>query len=171
MRPIVLAAAVLILAACQPAADGAAAGAAPETSAETPAATLRIGDGWVRASLGRNPHTGGYLPVANPGPEADRLTGAACACAARVELHTVSTDGGVMRMNAVEAMEVPAGGTLTLAPGGDHLMFLDLVAPLADGQSVEVTLTFERAGEMTVQLPVHAAAPDHADAHDAHAGH
>lgn len=150
-------AAALMLAACQPAAEEAAEAPAPAEAA--PAAALAVSDGWVRASLGRNPNTGGYVTVSNPGPEADRLTGAACDCADRVELHTVSTEGGVMRMSAVEAMEVPAGGALTLAPGGDHLMFLGLVAPLADGETVRVTLSFERAGEVAAELPVRSAPP------------
>lgn len=156
MTRILALAAALVLAACQPAQESRAPAEAPQ---DAPGAALTVSGGWVRASLGRNPHTGGYVTVANAGSRADRLVGAACDCAGRVELHTVATDGGVMRMSPVEAMEVPAGGALSLAPGGDHLMFLDLTAPLADGQSADVTLTFEHAGEVTVRLPVRAAAP------------
>ena len=108
----------------------------------------------MRASLGDNPNTGGYLTVTNAGDSADRLVGAACACADRVELHTMSTEGGVMRMSQVEGFDVPADGVLTLAPGGDHLMLLGLREPLVAGEQVSVTLTFEQSGEIQADFAV-----------------
>ena len=121
----------------------------------------------MRASLGDNPNTGGYLTVTNSGEGSDRLVAAACACAERVELHTMSTEGGVMRMGQVEGFDVPASGALTLAPGGDHLMFLGLHAPLQAGEQVSVTLTFEQAGEIEAGFDV---VTTPADAHGGHGG-
>lgn len=147
LRPLLFAAvAALFLAACSP-----AEAPAPETDA---APALTLSDAQVRASLGDNPNTGGYLTVTNSGEGPDRLVAAACACADRVELHTMSTEGGVMRMSQVEGFDVPAGGVLTLAPGGDHLMFLGLREPLTAGERVSVILTFERAGEIEADFAV-----------------
>ena len=165
LRPLLFAVAALSLAACSPAADQPA--AAPDAGP-----SLSVADGQVRASLGRNPNTAGYLTVTNAGQTADRLIGASCACADRVELHTMSTAGGIMRMSQVTGFDVPAGGALTLAPGGDHLMLLDLREPLVAGEQVRVTLTFARAGEMEVDLAV-VTAPGggHGDAHADHGDH
>lgn len=164
LRPLLFAAAAaaLSLAACSPAADQPA--ASPDAEPR-----LSIEHGQARASLGRNPNTAGYLTVTNAGQTADRLIGASCACADRVELHTMSTAGGVMRMSQVTGFDVPAGGALTLAPGGDHLMLLDLREPLAAGDQVRVTLTFARAGTMEADLAVVTAPADgHGDAHGHH---
>jgi copper(I)-binding protein len=106
-----------------------------------------------------------YLAVSNAGSEADRLLGARSGVAARVELHTHANDNGVMRMRPLDGgIEVPAGGTAALAPGGDHIMLMDLKAPLAEGDSFPLTLVFERAGEITVDVKVKGIAA-HGDKH------
>lgn len=69
-------------------------------------------------------------------------------------METDTTMGGEMTMREVEQIDLPAGESVALAPGGYHIMLLDLVAPLEDGQEIEVTLTFEAAGEVTVTAPV-----------------
>jgi copper(I)-binding protein len=74
-----------------------------------------------------------------------------------VEIHTTFRDGDVMRMRPVAAIEVPAKGAVTLAPGGMHVMLMGLTKPLAIGEAVPLTLTFERAGAVTVQAMVQAA--------------
>jgi len=125
---------------------------------------LTLGVLEVRASLGRNPNTGGYMTVANRGA-ADALVGASCTCARAVELHVMSHQGGVMRMDKVDSLAVPARGRLELKPGGAHLMFLGLKAPLKAGTDVPVTLRFRKAGEVTTMFHVvatpSAAAADH----------
>ena len=88
---------------------------------------------------------------------ADRLVGFATPACNRPELHTHIDDNGVMRMRQVEAIEVPAGGTAELKPGGLHLMLIDLNGPLVEGESVVVTLMFETAGAVEVTLPIKAA--------------
>lgn len=116
---------------------------------------LSVEKAWARASAGPARNGAGYLTISNAGAEDDRLIGAAApGVAERIELHTHIKDGNIMRMRPVEAIDVPAGGTATLEPGGRHLMMMGLKAPLEAGQSVPVTLTFERAGEVTVTLEV-----------------
>lgn len=97
---------------------------------------------------------GGYLTITNSTAEADVLIAVASPRAPRVEIHEMSMDGNVMRMRAVERIEAPAGGSVSLAPGRAHLMFMDVPAPFAIGEEVSVTLTFEHAGAVEVTLPV-----------------
>lgn len=129
---------------------------------------LALSDLEVRASLGVNPNTGGYMVVDNKG-EADVLVGASCTCAKRVELHTMSHDGGVMRMNKVDSFAVPARGRLALRPGGNHLMLMGTKGQLKAGTEVRMTLKFRRAGTVTANFHV-VTAPKPAAA-DPHAGH
>ncbi len=120
-----------------------------------PQATIRAEAGWSRAA-GAGRTGAGYLTLRNSGA-ADRLVSARAAIATTVELHTHIHDNGVMRMRPVEAIDVPANGTVTLEPGGLHLMLLELKQPLRQGETVPVTLVFERAGEVQVQLAVQSA--------------
>ena len=87
----------------------------------------------------------------------DRVVSASSPVAERVELHETIRDGDVMRMREVEAIELPAGQTVELKPGGLHLMLMGLKAPLKAGETVPVTLKFEKAGDVTVQLNVEGA--------------
>jgi hypothetical protein len=134
--------------------------------------TLTIGHPWARATVGTSRPGGAYLTITNKGAEADRLTGAECAIAERVELHRSGMDGGMMRMTPVTAIEVPAGGKVTLAPGGYHVMLIGLKKPLAAGSKVPLTLVFEKAGRVAVEVSVQplggkGAAKDHMG-HDGH---
>jgi len=97
-----------------------------------------------------------FMLIENAGATEDRLIGAETPAADRAELHThVEAAGGVMRMVKIEdGLAVPAGGSHRLARGGDHVMLMGLTAPLADGDTVLLTLIFERAGEITVDVPV-----------------
>ena len=94
-----------------------------------------------------------YLTVENRGAVADRLVAARSPRGA-VEMHAMRMDGGVMRMRATPDVPVPARGRVDLAPGGLHLMLVDPAPPLKAGERVPVTLTFERAGAVDVQVPV-----------------
>lgn len=115
---------------------------------------LTIGHPWARATVGTSRPGGAYLTVTNKGAEADRLIGAECAIAERVELHRSGMEGGMMRMTPVEAIEVPAGGKVALEPGGYHLMLLGLKQPLSAGTKVPLTLVFEKAGRVAVEVSV-----------------
>ena len=131
---------------------------------------LEIASPFVRATLPNQPVAGGFLTVTNSGAVDDRLIAARSPAAGRVELHEMAMDGDVMRMRALEdGLAVPAGATVTLRPGGDHIMFMDLAGPLAEGDAAEVTLTFEHAGEVTLTMPV--MGRDAAPAHGGHGGH
>jgi copper(I)-binding protein len=96
----------------------------------------------------------GYFSITNHGTSADRLL-AIRADVPRSEVHTTETDAsGVARMKAVEALEIPAGGTVALAPGGYHVMFMGLDKPLTAGETLPATLVFEKSGELAVDFNV-----------------
>jgi periplasmic copper chaperone A len=116
-------------------------------------ATPQVSDAWARPTVEGQRGGGGFLRITG-GPQADRLLGASSAVAKTVELHQMSHEGGVMRMRAVDAIEVPAGGTVELKPGGLHLMFIDLRAPLAIGSEFAIELRFEKAGLVKVPVKV-----------------
>ncbi|WP_298955835.1 copper chaperone PCu(A)C [uncultured Methylobacterium sp.] len=123
------------------------------------AGALKVGQPWSRATPGGAKVAAGYVTVTNTGAAPDRLTGGSFERAGRVELHTMSTEGGVMRMAPLpNGIEVRPGETVTLSPGGNHLMFLDLSAPLKQGEAVRGTLTFEKAGTVPVEFAVGAIA-------------
>ncbi len=110
---------------------------------------------------------GGFLTVTNTGTAPDRLVGARSA-AARTEIHRSVEENGVMKMLPMEeGIEIPAGGTVTLAPGGLHVMFMGLSAPLTAGAKFPVTLVFEKAGEIEVEFAIEA----RGDAAAGHGGH
>ena len=125
----------------------AAAIAAPVLAHEVVKGDLTLSNLELRASLGVNPNTGGYLTVTNKGA-ADELIAASCTCAREVQLHVMSMDGGVMSMSRVSSLAVPARGKLELKSGGAHLMVMGLKQPIKDGERVNMTLTFRRAGKV-----------------------
>jgi copper(I)-binding protein len=96
----------------------------------------------------------GYLTISNSGDTGDRLIAVRTEFP-RSEIHTVETDAaGVSRMRPVEAVEIPAGGTVVLAPQGMHVMFMGLEEPLVAGESIPATLEFETAGTVAVEFRV-----------------
>lgn len=123
------------------------------------AAPALAGDITVRDAYARsaNPKSGAaFMVIENAGTTDDRLIEVRSDAAARTELHThIENADGVMRMVEVEdGFPVPAGGMAMLRRGGDHVMFMGLTEPLDDGDSVSVTLTFEGAGDIEVEIPV-----------------
>ncbi|GAA6154648.1 hypothetical protein NBRC116588_01210 [Pyruvatibacter sp. HU-CL02332] len=119
-------------------------GGPSEISVEEPFARETIGAGTTGAA---------YLVIRNTGG-ADRLIAASTTAAASTELHTHEKDGEIMRMRKVDAIDVPANDVVTLQPGGKHIMMFDITAPLKDGGSFPLTLTFEDAGDVTVDVTV-----------------
>jgi periplasmic copper chaperone A len=115
-----------------------------------------VSDAEVRASLGGSTNTAAYLTISNTGSEPDRLVSVVCACAAHAEAHATGMKGQMMTMAPAGPVVVPAHGKVTFAPGGLHLMLTGLKAPLVDGRSQEMTLRFERAGEVRARFQVHA---------------
>ncbi len=119
-------------------------------------ATITVGDPYALASSPAAKAGAAFMTLTNEGPEDDRLIAVASDAAQRVELHTtVADDGGVMRMTRIEdGIPVPAGGMAELKRGGDHVMFMGLTRPFLDGETLAVTLTFEKAGDIAVEIPV-----------------
>ena len=130
---------------------------------------LTIAAPWTRATPRGAQVAGGYVRITNTGAEADRLTGGSFDLSARVEVHEMAMDGAVMRMRQLSGgLEIKPGETVELTPGGLHLMFLDLKAPVATGKPVKGRLTFEKAGSIDVEFAV---APIGASSPAASAGH
>ncbi|ASP23137.1 copper chaperone PCu(A)C [Antarctobacter heliothermus] len=119
-------------------------------------ADIVITDPYARSSGPTAKAGAAFMVIENTGTEDDRLIGVSSEVAVRVELHTHKDMGeGVMRMMEVEeGFAVPAGGTHMLQRGGDHVMFMGLNGPMEQGKTVAVTLIFEKAGEMVVDIPV-----------------
>ncbi|MGA8051083.1 MAG: copper chaperone PCu(A)C [Burkholderiales bacterium] len=115
---------------------------------------LEIDAPWTRATPPGASVAGGYASIRNRGAAPDKLVSASSSAADHVELHIMSMEGGVMRMQQVPSLEVPAGGELSLKPGGAHLMFIGVKAPFKTGEKVPVKLRFEKAGDVEVQLDV-----------------
>lgn len=115
---------------------------------------LTIDRPWSRATVAGQSVAAGYLTVRNKGAEADRLIGAASPAAERVEMHVTTVERDVARMREVKSYELRPGGTLRLAPGGNHLMLLGIKQPFKTGERIPMTLRFERAGEVSVEFAV-----------------
>ena len=106
-----------------------------------------------------------YFTIRNEGSAADRLVRVASPAAQSVEIHTMKMDGNLMKMRPVAGIDIPAGGSVALAAGGYHVMFVGLAHPLASGDQVPLTLTFAKAGPVqvvaTVESPTAAAQHKH----------
>lgn len=123
----------------------------------------RVGDlvidhPWARATVPGQKAGGAFLKIENRGRSADRLLSAAAPAerVGRTELHSMRMEGNVMRMREIAAIDIPAGQTVALEPGGLHLMLLGLTSPLKAGEKLPLVLTFEKAGTVTVQVHVEA---------------
>ena len=117
-------------------------------------AQVRIDDAWARATAPGAKVGAGYMKITSTA--ADRLVSASSPAAARVEMHVTEKQGDVMRMREVKAYDIPARGGFELSPGGAHLMLVDIKAPFKEGAKVPLTLRFEKAGELRVELQVRA---------------
>jgi copper(I)-binding protein len=115
-------------------------------------AQVRIDGAWARPTVPGQQGGGGFLSLTSS--SGDRLIGGSTPLAQRFELHTMAMKGDVMEMRQIDAIELPAGKTVELKPGGLHVMFIGLKQPLALGSKVPVTLTFEKAGQVKVEFEV-----------------
>lgn len=133
---------------------------------EFKAGAIAIGHPYARTTAPGQPNGGGFMKFANQGTAADKLLSAsAAAVAGSVELHTMRMEGDVMRMRQVDTIELPAGATVELKPGGLHLMFIGLKQPLKAGDKFPLMLRFEKAGEVIVTVNVEAPKPAAASEH------
>jgi len=121
---------------------------------------VKLGDlvlerAWARATPGGAKVGGGYLTIENKGTTPDKLIGGSTPAAARVEIHEMAMNNGVMTMRPVNGgLSIPPGQSVTLAPGGYHIMMMELKGPLKKGDKVPVTLKFEKAGEVKVTFEI-----------------
>jgi copper(I)-binding protein len=117
-----------------------------------------IGHPFSQTTLPGQPNGGAYLRLENQGG-ADKLLSATTPVSKSVEMHMTSMDGDVMRMRQVDAIELPANKLVDLKPGASHIMLVGLKAPLKEGDSFPMTLKFEKAGEVVVDVKVQALQP------------
>ena len=135
---------------------------------------LFIDHPWARATPRGASVAGGFLIIENKGASADRLIGVSSEIAARFEIHESKIERGVATMRPLEkGLAIAPGKRVTLAPGGYHVMFMDLKRPLAPGERFKATLQFERAGAIEVEFAVEAmgGAPAGHAAPKGHSGH
>lgn len=119
--------------------------------------SLQVKDAWTNATASGQSVGAGYFVVHNRKNRADILRGASSPAAQSVQFHTSSLVGGVARMRQVERFNIPAGGKLKLAPGGNHLMLIGVKRQFKVGETVPVTLHFSSGASVKVKLEIRAA--------------
>jgi copper(I)-binding protein len=131
--------------------------ASPTWAQDYKLGSLEISQPWTRATAPTAKAGGGFVSITNKGTAPDRLVAVRSTVSDKVEIHEMKMDGNVMRMRELDkGLEIPPGATVTLKPGGLHIMFMELKAPLAKDTKIPVTLVFEKAGSIDIELPVQA---------------
>ena len=124
-------------------------------------AQVKVDNAWARATVQGQKATGAFMKLT--APQATQLVAVSTPVAGVAEIHEMKMDGGVMKMRAVSALDLPANQSVELKPGSYHLMLMDLKAPLAKDASVALTLTFKDAkgveSKQQITLPVSTAMP------------
>ena len=113
---------------------------------------VAITDAWARATPGGAQTAAAYATL--EAPAGDRLTGVSTPAAQKTDLHSMTMDGGVMKMRQVDGIDLPAGQAVTLKPGGYHIMLTGLATPLQAGQSFALIFTFAKAGPREASVAV-----------------
>lgn len=125
---------------------------------------VTIRDPWSRATPAGAPVAGGYMTITNTGTVVDRLVGGSAAIAGGLQVHQMAERDGVMTMRPLmSGLEIKSGETVTLKPGGLHVMFTNLKARLKPGERFRGTLTFEKAGPVEVEYIVQGIGASSAD--------
>ena len=151
-------------------------GAQQAWSADFTLGPIEMNDPWIRASVTGQTNGAGYIQFKSTGAAADKLISAQSEAATTVELHTVITENGVAKMQQVPEIIIPSNGSVNLAPGGYHIMFLKLTAPFKQDSTIPVVLKFEKAGEIRVNFTVKPStynpgkSGNNADSHMGHSG-
>lgn len=122
------------------------------------AADVSVEQPFARATAPGQPNSAAFMKLTNRG-EATALVAADSSVAETVELHTHTNEGGVMRMRKVEQIELPAGETTVLQPGGLHVMLIGLKQPLQEGSHIDLTLEYADGSEQQLEVPVQMAMP------------
>ncbi len=144
---------------------------APAGAQEIKAGDLVITQAWSRATPGGAKIAGGYLTIENKGATADRLIGGSADVAGKFEVHEMAMKDGVMTMRPLDkGLVIEPGKTVKLAPGGYHLMLMDLKSPLKQGDKLPVTLEFEKAGKVKLAFDVQGVGAKGPTAGEGHSG-
>ena len=144
--------------------------AMPSFAHEYKAGDLTIEHPWARELPPNAPAGAAFFTVHNAGAAADRLLGASTPQAQKSELHTHIHENGMMKMQQIPAVDIPAKGEVKFQPGGNHVMLFGMSKPLKAGEQFPLTLEFEKAGKVEVQVKVEGA-DGHGMPHGAHQGH
>lgn len=129
--------------------------ATPADAADYDAGAMHISTPWARATPKGAASGAGYMTITNSGTTPDTVSCVSDDASVQCQIHSMTMEGGVMKMRPVESgLEIKPGETVTLQPGGYHIMFVNLKHPLEQGQSVKATLKFEHAGAVDVEYPI-----------------
>jgi len=131
---------------------------------------VTVANAWARATPGGATVGAVFLEIRTDEKTSDRLTGIASPAAGKTEIHSSSMEGGVMKMRRLDTIDLPPGKTVALKPMSDHIMLFDLKQPLKEGETVDLTLTFEKAGDIAVKAGVRGIAATGPNAHQHHSG-
>src|SRR5262245_358331 len=127
---------------------------APAQAEDVTAGSVKISAPWIRATPKGAPVGGGYMTITNTGSVSEKLIGGTSDVSSRFEIHEMSMEDGVMKMRPAAGVEIKAGQTVELKPGGYHVMFVGLNESLERSQHIKVTLYFEKAGNVPVDFVV-----------------
>jgi len=117
--------------------------------------SIHIAQPWARATPKGASTAAGYMTITNNGTAPDRVSCVSSEVSAQCQIHSMTMEGGVMKMRPIEGgLEVKPGETLVLKPSAVHIMFLDLKQPLQQGKTVKATLKFEKSGTIDVEYPI-----------------
>lgn len=122
--------------------------------AESEPSSLVISQPWAAHTGKRTMSAAAYFTISNTGDTADTLIGVKSDSAKMSTLHRSYEEGGIMRMDHIPALQIPAGGQVALSPGGYHIMLMQLAIPLKRGETFPLTLVFEKAGEVPVTVNI-----------------
>jgi copper(I)-binding protein len=123
--------------------------------------SLDIKQPFARATPPGAKAAGVFMTIENKGKDADRLVSASSPAAGMAQIHEMKMDGGVMQMREINGLEIKPGATVELKPGGYHVMLMDLKQPLRQGDTVALTLKFEKAGSVDVKASIAAMGAGH----------
>jgi copper(I)-binding protein len=117
--------------------------------------SIHIAQPWARATPKGASSGAAYMTITNKGTAPDRVSCVSSDASAQCQIHSMTMDGGVMKMRPVEGgLEIKPGETVTLAPGSFHMMLVSLKQPLEEGHTLKATLKFDNAGTLDVQYPI-----------------
>jgi copper(I)-binding protein len=126
-------------------------------------AQITVENAWVRATVGAGKVSAAYATIANSGKEADELIAVRFSGAMMTEIHESQSADGVMKMEAVASLAIPAGSKVELKPGGYHVMVMSLAQPLRVGDKATLVFVFKSQGEVSARadvVPISATGPN-----------